>query len=110
MIDTLRTNIAAIKDQYKHAIAMTALIRACIKKRPRGIFTYTGQRYNDGRKDLQKTLSQQFLEAVEAVNKAVFDNGQINRSNQGDAIDLRVEQADLVYIDPPYYSPLSDNE
>lgn len=110
LIDTLRTNIAAIKDQYKHAIAMTALIRACIKKRPRGIFTYTGQRYNDGRKDLQKTLAQQFLEAVEAVNKAVFDNGQINRSKQGDAMDLRVEQADLVYIDPPYYSPLSDNE
>ena len=110
LIDTLRTNIADIKDQYKHAIAMTALIRACIKKRPRGIFTYTGQRYNDGRKDLQKTLAQQFLEAVEAVNKAVFDNGQINRSKQGDAMDLRVEQADLVYIDPPYYSPLSDNE
>ncbi len=102
LIDTLRTNIAAIKDQYKHAIAMTALIRACTKKRPRGIFTYTGQRYNDGRKDLQKTLAQQFLEAVEAVNKAVFDNGQINRSKQGDAMDLRVEQADLVYIDPPY--------
>lgn len=42
LIDTLRTNIAAMKDQYKRAIAMTALIRACIKKRPRGIFTYTG--------------------------------------------------------------------
>ncbi len=110
LIDTLRANIAAIKDQYKHAIAMTALIRACIKKRPRGVFTYTGQRYNDGRKDLQKTLAQQFLEAVDAVNRAVFDNGQFNRSKQGDAMDLRVEQADLVYIDPPYYSPLSDNE
>ena len=110
LIDTLRTNIAAIKDQYKQAIAMTALIRACIKKRPRGIFTYTGQRYNDGRKDLQKTLAQQFLEAVEAVNKAVFDNGQINCSKQGDAMDLKEEQVDLVYIDPPYYSPLSDNE
>ena len=89
---------------------MTALIRACTKKRPRGIFTYTGQRYNDGRKDLQKSLEQQFLEAVEAVNKAVFDNGRPNRSRNGDAMDLRVEQADLVYIDPPYYSPLSDNE
>ena len=110
LIDTLRTNIAAIKDQYKHAIAMTALIRACTKKRPRGIFTYTGQRYNDGRKDLQKTLMQQFLEAVEAVNEAVFDNGQIKRARQGDAMDWRGEQADLVYIDPPYYSPLSDNE
>lgn len=110
LIDVLRTNIAAIQDQYKHAIAMTALIRACTKKRPRGIFTYTGERYNDGRKDLQKTLAQQFLEAVEAVNKAVFDNGRQNRAKQGDAMELRVERADLVYIDPPYYSPLSDNE
>ena len=110
LIDTLRTNIATIHDPYKHAIAMTALIRACIKKRPRGIFTYTGHRYDDGRKDLQKTLADQFLEAVEAVNSAVFDNGMVNRSKCGDAMDLRVEKADLVYIDPPYYSPLSDNE
>lgn len=110
LIDVLRTNIATIRDQYKHAIAMTALIRACTKKRPRGIFTYTGERYNDGRKDLQKTLAQQFLEAVEAVNKAVFDNGKQNRAKHGDAMELRVEQPDLVYIDPPYYSPLSDNE
>ena len=110
LIDTLRTNIAAMKDQYKQAIAMTALIRACTKKRPRGIFTYTGHRYDDGRQDLKKSLSQQFIEAVEAVNKAVFDNGKTNYSKHGDAMDLKVENADLVYIDPPYYSPLSDNE
>ena len=110
LIDILRTNIAAIDDQYKKAIAMTALIRACTKKRPRGIFTYTGHRYDDGRKDLQKTLSQQFLEAVEAVNNAVFDNHKANKSVNGDAMALDVEKTDLVYIDPPYYSPLSDNE
>ena len=110
LIDILRTNIAAISDQYKKAIAMTALIRACTKKRPRGIFTYTGYRYDDGRKDLQKSLSQQFLEAVEAVNKAVFDNQKNNISINGDAMDLSVDTPDLVYIDPPYYSPLSDNE
>ena len=110
LIDILRTNIAAIDDQYKKAIAMTALIRACTKKRPRGIFTYTGHRYDDGRKDLQKSLSQQFLEAVEAVNNAVFDNHKVNKSVNGDAMALNVEKPDLVYIDPPYYSPLSDNE
>lgn len=110
LIDILRTNIASLKEPYKHAIAMSALIRACIKKRPRGIFTYTGDRYNDGRKDLKKTLEQQFLEAVEAVNKAVFDNGKENKSRHGDAMELRIEHPDLVYIDPPYYSPLSDNE
>ncbi len=110
LIDILRTNISAIDDQYKKAIAMTALIRACTKKRPRGIFTYTGHRYDDGRKDLQKSLSQQFLEAVEAVNNAVFDNHKVNKSVNGDAMSLEVKELDLVYIDPPYYSPLSDNE
>lgn len=110
LIDTLRMNIAALKDPYKHAIAMTALIRACTKKRPRGIFTYTGDRYNDGRKDLKKSLEQQFLEAVQAVNKAVFDNGKTNKAKHGDAMELKAGTPDLVYIDPPYYSPLSDNE
>ena len=110
LIDTLRMNIAALKDPYKHAIAMTALIRACTKKRPRGIFTYTGDRYNDGRKDLKKSLEQQFLEAVQAVNKAVFDNGKTNKAKHGDAMELKAVTPDLVYIDPPYYSPLSDNE
>ena len=110
LIDILRTNIASIDDPYKKAIAMTALIRACTKKRPRGIFTYTGHRYDDGRKDLQKSLSQQFLEAVEAVNNAVFDNHKVNKSVNGDAMALDVATPDLVYIDPPYYSPLSDNE
>ena len=110
LIDILRANISAMDDQYKKAIAMTALIRACTKKRPRGIFTYTGHRYDDGRKDLQKSLSQQFLEAVEAVNNAVFDNHKANKSVNGDAMALEVEKPDLVYIDPPYYSPLSDNE
>lgn len=110
LIDALRANIASINDQYKRAIAMAALVRACIKKRPRGIFTYTGDRYDDGRRDLQKSLAQQFIEAVEATNKAVFDNGRENRAYFGDAMNLPAVQADLVYIDPPYYSSFSDNE
>ena len=110
VIDTLRTNIAKMNDEYKKSIALTSLIRACTKKRPRGIFTYTGHRYDDGRRDLQKTMEQQFLEAVESVNSAVFDNGKTNISVNGDALELKSDQADLVYIDPPYYSPLSDNE
>ena len=109
LIDTLRTNIAHLRNPYERAIAMTALIRACIKKRPRGIFTYTGHRYDDGRKDLQKTLEEQFLEAVELVNAAVFDNGRASRARWGDAMTVRIP-SDLVYMDPPYYSPLSDNE
>lgn len=110
LIDVIRSNIKKLTNEYEKAIAMTALIRACTKKRPRGIFTYTGNRYNDGRRDLKISLEQQFLEAVEAVNNAVFDNGRNNRSLMCDAMSVEGVHADLVYIDPPYYSPLSDNE
>lgn len=109
-IDILRTNIWHIEDEYKRAISLSALIRACIKKRPRGIFTYTGDRYNDGRRDLSITLEQHFLEAVETINQAVFDNQQDNLAICGDAMKVSICEPDLVYIDPPYYSPLSDNE
>jgi len=108
-IDRVRTNIKKLHRVAKRDIAMAALIRACLKKRPRGIFTYTGFRYDDGRKDLRMTLQDQFLLAIRQINGAVFDNGKINRAIHGDAMNLRLK-ADMVYIDPPYYSPLSDNE
>lgn len=108
-IDQVRANIKTIKNEYKKAIAQSALVRACLKKRPRGIFTYTGYRYDDGRRDLMLSLEEQFVEAVHQINGAVFDNGRENKVRNGDAMDTRLK-ADLVYIDPPYFSPLSDNE
>lgn len=110
VIDNLRANIKRIEDEHERAIAMMALIRACTKKRPRGIFSYTGHRYDDGRIDLRKSMGEQFLEAVELINRAVFDNGQQNESINGDALELETSTPDLVYIDPPYYSKISDNE
>ncbi len=110
LIDVIRSNIARMRNRYKKALAMSALVRACLKKRPRGIFTYVGHRYDDGRNDLRKPLKQQFLEAVESLNGAVFDNGRPNEAIHGDAMGVEVDTPDLVYIDPPYYSPHSDNE
>lgn len=110
LIDILRANIKAIRNPYKRAIAMSALVRACLKKRPRGIFTYIGHRYDDGRKDLTMSFRDQFLEAVTLINAAVFDNGKQNKARHGDAMTLQHREPGLVYIDPPYYSPFSDNE
>jgi len=109
LIDTIRANIKTLDNPYKNAIATSALVRACFKKRPRGIFTYVGHRYNDGRKDLITTLSDHFLNAVMAINNAVFDNGKNNIASRLDALQTDYNP-DLVYIDPPYYSPHSDNE
>ena len=110
LIDSLRGGIAQIRNPYKRAIAMSALIRTCLKKRPRGIFTYVGHRYDDGRKDLTMSFRQQFLDAVSVIDSAIFDNGRTNKSRNGDAMTVKPVKNSLIYIDPPYYSPLSDNE
>lgn len=109
LIDCIRANIKKFKDKYKRALAICALIRAALKKRPRGIFTYIGDRYDDGRRDLKISFKEQFINAAKIVNKSIFDNKKDNLSRHGDAMSVHW-QADLVYMDPPYYSPFSDND
>jgi DNA adenine methylase len=102
-------NIQQLTSPYKRSLAISALNRACIKRRPRGVFTYVGHRYDDGRKDLRLSLRDQLLAAVKLLNDAVFDNGQKNLALNQDVFSLDVTP-DLVYLDPPYYTPLSDND
>jgi DNA adenine methylase len=109
-LDSAFANIQFLDNEYKKAIALTALCRACIKKRPRGIFTYTGMRYDDGRKDLRLALADQFINAVELINKSVFSNGKKNLSHNKDIMEFTKKDYDLVYFDPPYFSLKSDNE
>lgn len=108
-LDNVRANIDFLEDEYKKAIALSALIRACMKKRPRGIFTYIGERYNDGRRDLQMSLKEHFIDNIEAFNNAVFDNKRTNKTFCSDIFNLSVN-ADLVYLDPPYLTSKSDND
>jgi DNA adenine methylase len=108
-IDNLRTNIRTLTCKYKRALATTCLVRTCLKKRPRGVFTYTGLRYDDGRLDIRMSMKEHFLAAVELLNRAIFDNARENEALRSDAMSV-CATADLVYIDPPYYSPHSDNE
>jgi DNA adenine methylase len=95
----------------KRSLALAGLIRACLKRRPRGIFTYTGRRYDDGRRDLQLTLREHFVKAISELNRAVFDNGRVSEVFNVDlSHDFPDVTPDVVYLDPPYFSPLSDNE
>jgi len=108
-LDKVRYNISLLDDEYKIAIALAALVRACMKKRPRGIYTFVGDRYDDGRKDLRKNLSEHFIENVALFNEAVFDNGHRNQAYNKKTEELYVN-ADIVYFDPPYFSIKSDND
>jgi DNA adenine methylase len=114
LIDRLRANLKAVEDDALRAVGMTALIRACLKKRPRGVFTYTGRRYDDGRRDLRLPLADHVREQAALVNGAVFPGTAPvpSRSRWGDAMDaaLAAMAPAVVYLDPPYFSPLSDND
>jgi len=108
-LDSIRANIELIAHPLKRAMALATLTRACLKRRPRGVFTFVGDRYDDGRRDMRLSLQEHFLENVRFFNGAVFDNRRNNCAFHDDVFDLKVS-ADLVYIDPPYVTPHSDND
>jgi len=95
---------------YKRDIAIAALCLAAARKQPRGVFTITDLRYDDGRRNLRAPLRDLFVEAVRDLNRAVFDNGRNNRVTCGDALALDPDGFDLVYFDPPYAPPRDDSD
>lgn len=109
-IDAVRANARRLRSPVARALAVSSLIRACVKRRPRGVFTYTGDRYDDGRQDLRKSIAEHFRAAVAVLNASVFDNGKSNQARNGDVLSLRARRRALVYLDPPYYTPKSDSE
>lgn len=109
-LDQTIANIGDLNNSFKKSIALAALARACLKKRPRGVFTYTGMRYNDGRKDMKLSFQQQFINSIELFNEAVFDNGKNNKAFNQDVFNLEDTDYDVVYFDPPYCSLYSDND
>ena len=49
-------------DRRERAMAISALVLAAARKQPRGVFTVTGLRYDDGRRDLRLPLREHFRE------------------------------------------------
>lgn len=109
-MEKIMHKISLLGSKHKKSIVIAALCKACIKKRPRGIFTYTGSRYDDGRKDLRLSIEEHFINSINEFNDAVFDNGQKHQTFLGDIFDLQENGYGLVYIDPPYFSLRSDND
>jgi DNA adenine methylase len=107
-LDNLWINIQSLKSPLKRSLALAAASRACMKKRPRGLFTYTSKTGWDGRRDLRLSMREQFIEAVAVLNSCVFSNQKDNKAYHGDVFELPNDAADLVYMDPPYISPYSD--
>lgn len=107
-LDSAWSNIDKLPE-YKKEIAISALCLAAARKQPRGVFTVTSFRYDDGRRNLRMSLKDLFLEAVQEYNEVVFDNGQANVALNKDIFEVDPSGFDLVYFDPPYVPPRDDN-
>jgi adenine-specific DNA-methyltransferase len=112
-IDLIWERLDDVEDRITRNLILTALIRASMKKQPRGVFTVGNlpdgsQRYKDGRRDLRLTVREHFLEQIEIMNRVVFDGPRclVERS---DALAPNDEPVDLVYFDPPYVPRADDN-
>lgn len=110
-LDQVSHNITLLGNSYQKAIAMSALIRSCLKKQPRGVFTVSGDlsKYDDGRRDLRLSIEEHFIEQIAVFNQIVFNNHKRNRATKADIFKLRPRNIDLVYLDPPYVPRSDDN-
>lgn len=110
-LDRVSANIEALEHPHQRALAKAALIRSCLKKQPRGVFTVSGNlsHYDDGRRDLRLSIEEHFLEQVDAFNHVIFDNGRRHTAKRADVFSLKPRGIDLVYLDPPYVPRSDDN-
>jgi len=109
-LDSAVAHIRELPTPALRAVVFTALCRACVKRRPRGLFTYVGHRYDDGRRDLRLSLAELFREAVSDVHRAIFPGQRPCEAWNDDTFAVPFPAVDVVYLDPPYVSALSDNE
>lgn len=110
-LDMVIQNIAALPNRYKRAVAFYALCQACLVKRPFNLFhrrnlylRFADVKRSFGNKTTWDTpFETHFRAFVDEINDLVFDNSRRNRALNQDALDIQ-EEADLVYVDPPYIS------
>ena len=94
---------------HKRDIAIAALVLSAARRQPRGVFTFTDMRYDDGRRDLRLSLRDHFRERAAEYNRVVFDSGPPCAARCGDVFALEARPYDVVYLDPPYAPPRDDN-
>jgi DNA adenine methylase/adenine-specific DNA-methyltransferase len=90
----------------KRALALSALCLAAAQKQPRGVFTITTPRYDDGRRQYRMSLEALFREAVPRCNQAVIPGTA--RASCRDVFELDPTEAAVAYLDPPYAPPRDD--
>lgn len=116
-IDSFRSNVPRLSNEYKQALAITIMNRSLTRKVTMGHFAHTKaldyaadpERIRRNR-SLVRPIKDLFLDLLHGYNAAVFDNSQDNKSYNENILDLLpcLSDIDLVYFDPPYCDSHSD--
>lgn len=116
-LDSFRSNIDKLQNEYKKALAFTIINRALTRKVTMGHFAHTQaliyaanpERIKRNR-SLVRPIKDIFLDLVSEYNEAVFDNGCECISHNADIIELlpSLSNVDLAYFDPPYCNSHAD--
>lgn len=110
-IDIYIQNVLALENENVKCSALYILFQSCLMKRPYNLFHRKNLNmrvnYTNGNFGNKKTWERSFKELFERfiieLNKVCFDNGKANSSNNFSALNLPLA-ADLIYIDPPYFT------
>lgn len=122
-LDNVRANIGLLDNDYKKALAYTAMRRAMMRKMPYSRFNIPWElikKLRDeelsykrwGRKRAYHNLpfESHFSESIKMYDNAVFTNHRDNTAINMDAIAAleKVKNVDAVYFDPPYAGKMND--
>ena len=116
-LDSFRSNIPLLENQYKQALAFAIICRSMTRKVTMGHFAHTQAlvyaadpaRIKRNR-SLVRPLRELFLEILPGYNAAVFDNNKRNKCYCENTLNLlpKLNDVDLVYFDPPYCNSHAD--
>lgn len=113
-IDIYIQNVLDLENENKKCSALYILFQSCLMKRPYNLFhrknlnmriNYTTGSFGN-KKTWERSFSELFGRFITELNKVCFDNGRNNTSDNFNALDCPLT-ADLVYIDPPYFTDTS---
>lgn len=116
-LDSFRSNIRFLSNEYKKAMAFTIMNRAMTRKVTMGHFAHTQALVYASDPDrikrnrsLVTPLKTLFLDLLVEYNNAVFDNNKDCVSYNENILDLlpKLSNIDLAYFDPPYCDSHAD--
>ena len=109
-IDVYIQNVLALENENIKCSALYILFQSCLMKRPYNLFhrrnlnmrlNYTTGNFGN-KQTWERSFEELFIRFIKELDEVCIDNGRLNTAHNFSALNCPLD-ADLVYIDPPYF-------